>query len=150
MKLNFIEKFLGSVFFTGYIPFASGTFASMAGLLLYYIPGFENPVILIPAIILFTFYGIYVGEKFEKLYGKDPAECTIDEVAGMWITLLWVPKITFIPLLAFFVWRILDIIKPFPARKLEDLKGGLGIMMDDIVSSIYSLAIIHIILLIFY
>jgi len=150
VKLNFIEKFLGSVFFTGYIPFASGTFASMAGLLLYYIPGFENPVILIPAIILFTFYGIYVGEKFEKLYGKDPAECTIDEVAGMWITLLWVPKITFIPLLAFFVWRILDIIKPFPARKLEDLKGGLGIMMDDIVSSIYSLAIIHIILLIFY
>ncbi|MGE5810915.1 MAG: phosphatidylglycerophosphatase A [Ignavibacteria bacterium] len=48
------------------------------------------------------------------------------------------------------MWRILDIIKPFPARKLEDLKGGLGIMMDDIVSGLYSLAIIHIILLIFY
>lgn len=151
MKLNFFEKLLGSGFYTGYIPIVSGTFGSMAGLILYYIPGFEKPVILIPAIILFSFYGIYAGGKFEKLYGKDPSQCTIDEITGMWISLLWVPKNTFlIPLLAFIIWRILDIIKPFPAGKLEGLKGGLGIMMDDIVSGLYSLAIIHIILLIFY
>ena len=151
MKLNFFEKFFGSGFYTGYIPIVSGTFGSMAALIIFFIPGFEKPFILIPAIILFSFYGIYIGGKFENLYGKDPSECTIDEVAGMWISLLWVPKNPiYIPILAFIVWRILDIIKPFPAGKLEELKGGLGIMMDDIVSGIYSLGIIHLFLLIFY
>ena len=92
MKINFIENLFGSGFFTGYIPFASGTFGSLAALIIYWIPGFEKPVVLIPAIILFTFYGIYVGNKFENKFGKDPAECTIDEVVGMWISLLYLPK----------------------------------------------------------
>ena len=124
MKLNFFEKLLGSGFYTGYIPFISGTFGSLAALIIYYIPGFENPLILIPAIIIFTFYGIYVGSRFESVYGKDPAECTIDEIVGMWISLLFLPKILLISLLAFLLWRILDIIKPFPARNFEKLKGG--------------------------
>ena len=149
MKLNFFEKLLGSGFYTGYIPFISGTFGSLAALIIYYIPGFENPLILIPAIIIFTFYGIYVGSRFESVYGKDPAECTIDEIVGMWISLLFLPKILLISLLAFLLWRILDIIKPFPARNVEKLKGGLGIMLDDITSGIYSLIIVHIILIIF-
>jgi len=149
MKLNFFEKLLGSGFYTGYIPFISGTFGSLAALIIYYIPGFENPLILIPAIIIFTFYGIYVGSRFESVYGKDPAECTIDEIVGMWISLLFLPKILLISLLAFLLWRILDIIKPFPARNFEKLKGGLGIMLDDLTSGIYSLIIVHIILIIF-
>ena len=149
MKLNFFEKLLGSGFYTGYIPFISGTFGSLAALIIYYIPGFENPLILIPAIIIFTFYGIYVGNKFESVYGKDPSECTIDEFVGMWISLLFLPKILLISLFTFLLWRILDIIKPFPARNFEKLKGGLGIMLDDITSGIYSLIIVHIILVIF-
>ncbi|MHB1688849.1 MAG: phosphatidylglycerophosphatase A family protein [Ignavibacteriaceae bacterium] len=146
MKINFFEKFLGSGFFTGYIPFASGTFGSLAGLLIYYIPGFEKPVILIPAIIIFTFYGIYVGGKFEKEYGKDPAECTIDEVVGMWISLLLLPKKFYISIFAFAVWRAFDIIKPSPARQAEMLNGGLGIMMDDVIAGLYSAIFVHVIL----
>lgn len=143
MQLNFIQKFLGSGFYTGYIPFASGTFGSFAALLIYYIPGFENPIILIPAIIIFILYGIDVGTTFEKKYGKDPAECTIDEVVGMWITLLFLPKIWYISLTAFFVWRLMDIIKPYPARKLESLNGGLGIMIDDVIAAIYALIVMN-------
>ncbi len=150
MKLNFVEKFLGSGFYTGYIPFASGTFGSLAALLIYLIiPGFEKPVILIPAIIIFTFYGIYVGSKFEKVYGKDPAECTIDEVVGMWISLLFIPKLLLYAVVSFFIWRALDIIKPPPARQLEKLHGGLGIMMDDVAAGIYALLAVHLILVIF-
>jgi len=149
MELNFLEKLLGSGFYTGYIPFISGTFGSIAALIIYYIPGFENPLILIPAIIIFTFYGIYVGNKFESVYGKDPSECTIDEIVGMWISLLFLPKILLISLFTFLLWRILDIIKPFPARNFEKLKGGVGIMLDDITSGVYSLIIVHIILIIF-
>ena len=147
MKLNFIDKLLGSGFYTGYIPFASGTFGSIAGLIIYYIPGFENPFVIIPAIIIFSFYGIYVGSKFEKLYGKDPAECTIDEIVGMWISLLFLPKEIWISVIVFLIWRIFDIIKPFPARKLEKLNGGLGIMIDDIISSFYVLLLVHLFIL---
>jgi phosphatidylglycerophosphatase A len=149
MKINILEKCLGSGFFTGYIPFASGTFGSFAALLIYYIPGFSNPYIMIPAIILFAVYGVFIGTKFEKLYGEDPAECTIDEVVGMWITLLFVPKTLIISLTGFLIWRILDIIKPFPARQAEKLHGGLGIMMDDVIAGLYSLIILLVILIIF-
>jgi phosphatidylglycerophosphatase A len=150
VKINFIENLFGSGFFTGYIPFASGTFGSLAALIIYWIPGFEKPVVLIPAIILFTFYGIYVGNKFENKFGKDPAECTIDEVVGMWISLLYLPKTIIISLAAFLIWRVLDIIKPYPAGKLEELKGGLGIIMDDVAAGFYSLFIVHVIVKIYY
>ena len=148
MKINPFEKFIGSGFFTGYIPTASGTFGSLAGLIIYFIPGFEKLSIIIPAIVIFTIYGIYVGSKFEKLYGEDPAECTVDEVVGMWITLILVPKTLPIAVIAFFIWRMMDILKPAPARQAERLHGGLGIMMDDVVAGIYSLVLVHLILLI--
>jgi phosphatidylglycerophosphatase A len=145
MKLNPIDKLLGSGFYTGYIPVASGTFGSFAALLIYFIPGFEKLFIILPVTFIFLLYGIYVGSKFETVYGKDPAECTIDEMVGMWISLILLPKTNFIIAAAFIIWRALDIIKPYPARSLERFKGGLGIMIDDVVSSIYTLIIMHLI-----
>jgi phosphatidylglycerophosphatase A len=149
MKINFIEKLLGSGFYTGFIPFASGTFGSIAALIIYYIPGFEKPLVLIPAIFIFTFYGAIIGSKFEAVYGVDPPECTIDEVVGMWISLLFIPKSFPIVLSAFVIWRIMDIIKPFPAKQLEKIHGGWGIMLDDILAGFYSLLILHLIIFIF-
>lgn len=149
MKINLLEKLLGSGFFTGYVPLASGTFASIAALLIYFVPNFEKPYIIIPAIVIFITIGIPIGTKFEKLYGKDPAECTIDEVVGMWISLLFLPKDLVMSLIAFIIWRTMDIIKPYPAKQMESKNGGLGIMMDDVVSGLYSLILVHIILAIF-
>ena len=149
MKLNFFEKLIGSGFYTGYIPFASGTWGSLAALIIYLIPGFEKSVIIIPAIVLFTILGIFTGNKFDVIYGKDPAECTVDEVVGMWISLLFLPKTILVVTAAFISWRVFDIIKPAPARQLESLKGGVGIMIDDIVAGIYSLLLLHLILFIF-
>jgi len=143
MKLNFIDKFFGSGFYTGYAPIASGTVGSFAALLIYYIPGFENLYIILPMTAIFFIYGVYVGNKFEKVYGKDPSQCTIDEVVGTWISLILLPKAVLISLTAFFIWRILDIVKPQPARKMEQMQGGMGIMMDDVVSGIYTLLIMH-------
>lgn len=148
-KLNIVEKIVGSGLYTGFIPFAPGTFGSLAALIIYAIPGFEGPEVLIPFIILFTLYGINIGNKFEDIYGKDPSECTIDEVVGMWISLLFLPKEFWISIAAFIIWRIFDIIKPFPARRLEALSGGLGIMADDIVAALYSLIFLHMFLFIF-
>ena len=149
IKINFIEKMIGSGFYTGYIPAASGTFGSIAALLIYWMPGFENPIIMSAVIIVFIVYGVYVGNKFDKKYGKDPAECTVDEMVGQWIALLYVPKTIIFSIIVFFLWRFFDIVKPFPARKLEYLPGGFGIMIDDVISAFYSLLLIHLILIIF-
>jgi phosphatidylglycerophosphatase A len=149
LKLNFFEKLIGSGFYTGYIPFASGTWGSLAALIIYLIPGFEKPIVIIPAIIIFIILGIFTGNKFDVIYGKDPAECTVDEVVGMWISLLFLPKTFLVVTAAFFMWRAFDIIKPSPARQAENLPGGLGIMMDDIIAGLYSLLLLHLILFIF-
>ncbi|MGE5402061.1 MAG: phosphatidylglycerophosphatase A [Ignavibacteriales bacterium] len=147
MKINPLEKLLGTGFYTGFIPFAPGTFGSLAALLIYFIPGFESPLIMIPFILLFFFWGIKIGDKFEVEFGgKDPSECTIDEVVGMWITLLFLPKTLKIAIFGFVIWRIFDIIKPFPARNAEKLPGGLGIMLDDVIASVYSCIIVHIVI----
>lgn len=148
-QINLFEKIVGSGFYTGFIPFASGTFGSLVALIIYYIPGFEKLWVIIPSIIILFFYGIFVSTKFEKVYGKDPAECTVDEVVGTWIALIALPKTILISLTSFFIWRILDIIKPFPARNSENLSAGWGIMMDDIISAIYTLIVVHLIVILF-
>lgn len=150
MKISLLSKILGSGFFTGYIPFAPGTFGSLAALIIYLIPGFENLYIIIPAIIVVSLVGIPVCSRFEEFYElKDPPYCTIDEIAGTWISLVLVPKEIMPVMIAFFIWRIMDIIKPYPIRKIEMLKGGLGVMADDIIAGAYSLFFVHLFLLIF-
>ena len=121
MKLNIFEKAFGSVLFSGYFPFASGTVSSFVALLIYLIPGFNNPIFMIIVIILFTILGWITATKFENVYGKDPHECTIDEFVGTWISLLFVPQKIIYLISAFLIWRFLDIVKPFPAKQLEDL-----------------------------
>lgn len=144
MKLNLIEKTFGSGFYSGYFPFAPGTIGSIFALTIYLIPGMENPTIMLGLISLFTIIGLRVGTTFEKVYGKDPKQCTIDEFVGMWIALLFVPKYILYILFAFVVWRILDIVKPFPVNIIQKLKGGWGIMLDDIIAGLYSLILVHI------
>jgi len=150
MKLNFVEKLIGSGFYSGFIPFAPGTFGSLVALLFYLIPGFENPTVLLFVISLFTVLGVLIGNKFELVYGKDPKQCTIDEMVGLWISLIFIPKKIWFIVIAFVIWRVLDIIKPFPANVAEKINGGMGIMLDDIIAAIYTLAIIHIIIYLFF
>lgn len=146
MKLTKIEKFFGSGFYSGYIPFAPGTMGSLAALVLYLVPGFEVLFIHLGFILVFTIWGIFIADKFDKFYGKDPKQCVIDEFVGTWISLLFIPKEFRFIVVAFIIWRILDITKPYPANKLENLKGGWGIMMDDVMSGIYTFIIMHIII----
>ena len=144
-QINWFEKIIGSGFYTGYIPFASGTFGSLAAIVIYFLPGFERLEIIIPVLVLFFGYGLFVSFKFEKVYGKDPSQCTVDEVVGTWIALIALPKTFLIVLTSFLIWRALDIIKPFPARTSEKLPGGFGIMIDDVIAGFYSLIIVHLI-----
>ena len=150
MKLNFIEKLIGSGFYSGFLPKAPGTYGSVVALLFYLIPGFENPTFLLTIISFFTIIGVGIGKKFESIYGKDPKQCTIDEMVGMWISLLFIPKKIWFILLAFVIWRVFDIYKPYPVNVAEKLDGGIGIMLDDIVAAIYTLIVTHIIIFILF
>lgn len=136
---------MGSGFYTGFSPIVSGTVGSLAAIAIYLIPGFENLYVIVPAALIFFVYGVFVGDKFEIQYGKDPSECTIDEIVGTWISLIGLPKTIWIVIITFVIWRILDIVKPPPARNIEKIKGGLGIMLDDVISGIYTLFIMHLV-----
>jgi phosphatidylglycerophosphatase A len=148
MDPSLATKLFASALFSGYSPVASGTVGSAVALLFYFIPGFESITIIGPSILIVFFGGIKAGAAMEKRYGHDPAEVTIDEVLGMWISLLLLPKIIFIVIAAFFIFRFFDIIKPFPARKFDAMHGGLGIMMDDVIAGIYTNIVLQIALLI--
>ena len=148
-QINWFEKLIGSGFYTGYVPIASGTFGSLVAIVIYSIPGFERLEIIIPAIILLFSYGLFVSSKFEKVYGKDPSQCTVDEVVGTWIALIALPKSFLIVFTTFLIWRVLDIIKPFPARSSEKLPGGFGIMIDDVISGFYTVVIVHLFVYVF-
>lgn len=149
-KINWFEKIIGSGFYTGYLPFASGTFGSLAALLVFFIiPKSEDYRVIIFLIILFSILGFLIAGKFEEIYGSDPAQCTIDEWIGTWISLINLPKDFFWIAIAFLIWRFLDIIKPFPAKQLEKLNGSIGIMIDDIISGFYTFLIMQTLLFLF-
>ncbi|MBU1098908.1 MAG: phosphatidylglycerophosphatase A [Bacteroidetes bacterium] len=146
MKVSRDEIALATGFYTGYIPIAQGTFGSLLATFIYCIPGFENPWIMSPIILITFIYGVRVCTKMESLLGKDPSECTIDEFVGTWISYLFLPKIPIIIIITFFIWRILDILKPLPANLMENISGGWGIMLDDVVSGFYAAFIVHLML----
>ena len=145
---SFVTKLFASALFSGYSPIASGTVGSAVALAFYFIPGFESLVIISTSIVIVFLFGIKTANTMEQRYGHDPAEVTIDEVVGMWISLFLVPKKIFVIIGAFFVFRFFDIMKPFPARKFDNMYGGFGIMMDDVIAAIYANILLQLALLI--
>jgi phosphatidylglycerophosphatase A len=137
-SVGFFTKAFASGLFSGYSPVASGTVGSAVGLAFYFIPGFENIYVILPLCLLVYFFGVRAAESMEKVYGQDPGEVTIDEVLGMWVSLLFLPKQIVVAVIAFFIFRIFDILKPFPARHFDNTPGGSGVMLDDVVSGIYT------------
>ncbi|HTX18140.1 MAG TPA: phosphatidylglycerophosphatase A [Bacteroidota bacterium] len=124
--------------FSGYAPFASGTFGSMVGVLVYLIPGFEDLYVILPASAIVFILGSLAAGLMERGYGHDPSIVTIDEVLGMWVSLLLLPKTAVVVAAAFILFRFFDIIKPPPARIFDRMTGGWNIMLDDVVAGIYA------------
>ena len=145
---SFVTKLFASALFSGYSPIASGTVGSAVALTFYFIPGFESLAIIGTSIFVVFILGLKTANTMEQRYGHDPAEVTIDEVVGMWISMVMLPKKIFIVIAAFFVFRFFDIFKPYPARKFDNMHGGFGIMMDDVIAGIYANIILQLLLLI--
>jgi phosphatidylglycerophosphatase A len=122
----------------GYVPIAPGTFGSAVGLVVWWLLG-SSPVVQGTGIVVVVLAGVWSGGVCERHFHRtDPGHVVIDEVAGMLITLFMNPVGWAGALGAFFLFRVADVIKPYPANRLEALHGGLGIMADDVMAAIYA------------
>ena len=122
----------------GYAPFAPGTFGSALGLVLWLaLPA--DPLIQAVVITGVSAAGVWSAGLAESHFqGTDPGPVVIDEVMGMLVTLFLNPVGWGGALLAFFLFRAFDVLKPYPANRLEKLHGGLGIMADDFMAAVYA------------
>jgi phosphatidylglycerophosphatase A len=118
---------------------APGTFGSAAGLLLFAaVRLWGSPLVEVALIVALLAIGVWSGYEAEKHFGSvDPGPVVLDEVAGMLITLALVPVNLYGALLGFLLFRLFDVIKPWPANRLEALPGGLGVMADDAMAAVY-------------
>ncbi len=137
MRLR-ISEIIGTVFYVGRFPFAPGTMGSLVALLVWYL---LKPSIIDPLFLLITgglfFIGIAVSTVLIEAWNeKDPKEIVIDEWVGMWISLYLVPHTILWGFVAFFFFRVFDILKPGPVQVMDDMDDAIGVMMDDVVAGI--------------
>jgi phosphatidylglycerophosphatase A len=132
-------------FYSGNLPKAPGTWGSLVGLLLFFLlHALSLPVYLATVAGLFVVGSFAAGEAEKILDKSDPGEVVIDEIVGMLITMIAVPAIPLVMALGFILFRIFDIVKPFPVNFFDQrFHGGLGIMLDDVMAGIYSLIILQ-------
>jgi phosphatidylglycerophosphatase A len=126
--------------YCGYSPFAPGTVGSAAGLIVYLLVWWaQSPIIEAGLIAMLFAAGVWAGTTAERYFGGiDPGPIVIDEVVGMLMTLAFIPVGISGAIAGFLLFRVFDVIKPFPARRFESLHGGLGVMADDAMAAIYA------------
>ena len=132
MTQNRVLLWFATCGYVGYMPVAPGTWASLlACILFYFFPVLTNPIVIVP----FVAVGVFASEKVRG-EAKDPGFIVIDEFVGMAITMAYRPLTIGYLAAGFILFRLFDILKPYPIRKLEQLPGGYGIMADDVLAGV--------------
>jgi len=127
---------MSTFFGIGFFPVMPGTLGSLAGVIIYYF--LWKGHVLLYAFLLIVL-GFFVSGPAERIFGKkDPQPIVIDEVAGMLVAFMLVPFSLKNAVILFILFRIFDIFKPYPIKRLEALPGAAGIMLDDIIAGIYA------------
>lgn len=148
-KFPLIHKIISTACGSGYFPWGPGTmgavFAIAVWLPMFLFMSYCSWVLVTASlVVVFTTLGVWSSTVAEQYWGEDPSRVVIDEVVGMWITLLAVPRDAkwYIILVAFVLFRFFDMVKPLGVRKMENLKSGYGIMADDILAGVYGAIVI--------
>jgi len=141
--MNTIAKLIATGLGSGYMPVAPGTAgAALATVITYFIAITASwstlNIVLAVLSILFTILGIWSANVLQEEWGHDPGKIVVDEMVGIWISMLFIPFSILNLLLAFGLFRLYDIWKPWIVKKAEDLDGGLGVMADDIVAGVFA------------
>lgn len=126
-------------FGVGYLPKIPGTFGSILGVILFILLTSVSFQVKVVVLLFMFFLGAMAAAKIENYSGKkDNQIIVIDELVGMWVTLLFAPEGVEWVLASLILFRIMDIAKPYPIRKLESLKNGYGVMSDDILAGVFA------------
>jgi len=134
----YFHKAIGSMFGIGYLPRGGGSVAAGVYCFLMIFLPFRSETLELISVLIVSAIGVWSSSRVEKAWGIDSNKVVIDEVAGMMISLLFIPKGILNLILAFVFFRFFDILKPFGIRKMERLPSGWGVMADDILSGVYS------------
>lgn len=143
--MNQVALFVASFGYVGFFPIAPGTAGSLAALALFaFVRWVGMPAFELATIVAVLIVGVWSANGAERALGrKDPGPVVIDEVLGMLITLAWLPVSMAGVVLGFLLFRLFDIVKPYPAGRLEHLPGGYGIMLDDAMAGVYSYLVLR-------
>ncbi|MEI7934623.1 MAG: phosphatidylglycerophosphatase A [Chlorobiaceae bacterium] len=137
--MRLVAKILSTCFGIGLFPVAPGTVTSIVAVLCYYfIPILQNTSVLLSLVALCTFVGIWSGTLMEEEFGNDPSIVTIDELAGQWLALAFLPLGWLPALLSLVFFRFFDIAKPGPVDAAQRFPGGWGIMADDLLAGLFA------------
>ncbi|MFA6056319.1 MAG: phosphatidylglycerophosphatase A [Thermodesulfovibrionales bacterium] len=143
--MNKILKNIATLGFVGYLPVAPGTWGSLLSAVFV---AFLNPSSAVQAILIVIGFviGTISSTVAERVIGQtDSGHIVIDEFIGFLVSVVYLPQTYGYFIAAFFLFRFFDILKPFPIRQAERaLKGGFGIMTDDVLAGIYTNAILQI------
>jgi len=138
--MNQFALFIASFGYVGFFPIAPGTAGSLAALALFaFVRWIGMPAFELATIVAVLAIGIWSADGAERALGrKDPGPVVIDEVLGMLITLALLPVSLAGVLVGFLLFRLFDVVKPYPAGRMEHLPGGYGIMLDDAMAGLYA------------
>jgi phosphatidylglycerophosphatase A len=130
---------VATAFGAGFSPIAPGTAGSLVGLALFWPLQWAGVWVQLAATAVLYFAGVAASARLARRLGrKDPGAAVVDEVVGMWVSLLFLPFTPATAAAGFVLFRVLDVFKPYPARQFEALPGGWGIMTDDVMAGIYA------------
>jgi phosphatidylglycerophosphatase A len=147
--IDFVARAIATAFGSGYSPLAPGTAGSAVGLLLFWPLAGLSWTWQLAACLAVLAVGTPAASRVATLVGrKDPGLVVVDEVAGQWITLVGMPFTAPVVVAGFVLFRIMDVVKPWPARDLERLPGGWGIMADDVAAGIFAHLLLRVFLLV--
>ena len=138
-----MARLVASGAYVGYAPYAQGTVGSLWVPVLYLIAPPEWLRWLWCGLPALFFLGVWSSGASEAYWGHDPGRVVIDEVVGMLVTLAFLLPSKKALLAGFMLFRLFDIVKPFPVRALEKLPGGWGVMMDDVMAGVYALVVLR-------
>ncbi len=134
---------------SGHSPFAPGTAGSAVGLVLFVPLVWASLPVQLGLCAALFFVGVFAAARVARRVGlEDPGIVVVDEVLGMWLSILGLPFTPLVVILGFLLFRVLDILKPYPAAALEHLPGGWGIMADDVAAGIYANLLLRVFLIV--
>lgn len=139
---------IGTGFGSGFSPVAPGTAGALLAFAVWYVLSFLVSAsallwLTVLLVLAFTVAGVWAANRLEQAWGEDPSRVVVDEMVGCWITLLAAPAgHLWYGLAAFGLFRLFDIWKPLGIRRMENLPGGIGVMMDDVLSGVYGFIIL--------